>query len=38
MTSYFQDGSHDVISHRKVLPSVNAHAAARSVCPCPAHM
>ena len=21
MTSYFQDGGHDVISHRKVLPS-----------------
>jgi len=21
LTSYFQDGDHDIISHRKVLPS-----------------
>jgi len=27
MTSYVQDGGHDVISHRKVLPSGTAHEA-----------
>jgi len=35
MTSHFQDGVHDVISRRKVLPPGEC---TRSICPpCPAH-